>query len=335
MPAQEVRSSPPAARRLCALRGRIQVFGAGGARGRELVRELIEGGFPAARLELYARTARTLDWRGTTLELRAVPARPAGGELAFLCTPPAVTRQLAPLLAGRGTRVVDVSGATTGAESSLALAGMSSQGVSAFTEFVRLPLPGVALIAPALGVLERAVGLLEVSVVTISGAALDGALGIHGLRAELVARGAAGGVPEPDRHSRVGNLRSLGAAYEARFREELVTLLGRPELGLDLAALAGDLERCDHFEVMARLCAPLEPEAAAELFAAESGLAVEPLDAGPVPALATGGSRLLVGRIRAGSRGPRSLCFSAAGDQLRAGSALAALEVAARLTTAG
>jgi len=326
---------PPAARRLCALRGRIQVYGAGGARGRELVRELCEGGFPPARLELFARSARTLDWRGQVLAVQALPARPRGGELAFLCTPPEVTRLLAPRLAGSGTRVVDVSGATVGAESSLALAGMSSQGVSAFTDFVRLPLPGVALLAPALGALERAVGLLEVGVVVVVGAALDGALGIHGLRAELVARGAAGGVPEPERSARVGNLRALGAAYEARFQDELWTLLGRPELKLDVAALEGDLKRCEHFEVRALLCAPLEPEAAAEVFAAESSLALEPGEGGPVPALATGGSRLLVGRIRAGSRGPRSLCFSAAGDQLRAGSALAALEVAARLTTAG
>lgn len=331
----ETISSPPAARRLCALRGRVQVYGAGGARGRELVRELLEGGFPAARLDLFARTTRALEWRGSTLPVQPVPARLTSAELAFLCTPPAVTRALAPRLAGSGMRVVDVSGATAGAESSLALAGMSSQGVSAFTEFVRLPLASVALLAPALGALERAVGLLEVSVVGIVGAALDGALGIHALRAERVARGAAGGGPDLERHARVGNLRALGATLEARFREEVLTLLGRPELGLDVALLSGDLERCDHFEVMARLCAPLDPEAALELFAAESGLAVEPGEAGPVPALVTGGSRLVVGRIRAGSRGPRSLCFSAAGDQLRAGSALAALEVATRLTTAG
>jgi len=335
MPPTDSATIQPGARRLCALRGRIQVFGAGGARGRELVRELLEAGFPPARLELYARTTRALEWRGTTLPVQAVPTRLQAAELAFLCTPAAVTRALAPRLAGGGTRVVDVSGATSGAESSLALAGMKSQGVSAFTEFVRLPLPSVALLAPALGVLERAVGLLEVSVVGILGAAIDGALGIHLLRAEVVARGSAGGVPELERHARVGNLRPFGSALEARFREELTTLLGRSDLGLDVALLAGDLERCDHFEVKVNLCAPLEPDAASQLFAGESGLALEPEEAGPVPVLATGGSRLVVGRIRAGSRGPRSLCFSAAGDQLRTGSALAAIEVAARLTTAG
>jgi len=322
---------PGPVRALAGLRGRILVFGAGGARGRELVRALLEGGFPPARLELFARSAQTLAWRGETLSVAPLTERLPSGELAFLCTPPAVASALAQRLAGHGLRVVDLSGAPGGAESSLALAGMNSQGVSAFTDFVRLPLPSVALVAPALGVLERAVGLLEVDLFAVVAAALDGALGIHSLRAELVERGLAGGVPALHPHARVGNLRSLGAAFEARMVEELRTLLARPELGLDVVALAGDLERCDHFEVRAHLCAPLEPEAARELFAAEGAFLLEPGAAGPVPVTTTASGRLHVGRIRAGSRGPRSLCFSAAGDQLHAGSALAALEVAARL----
>lgn len=318
-------------RALAALRGRILVFGAGGARGRELVRALLESGLAPARLELFARTAQNLAWRGETLPVAPLPERLPAGELAFLCTPPTVARVLAVRLAGSGMRVLDLSGAPGGAESSLALAGMASQGVSSFTDFVRLPLPSVALIAPVLGVLERAVGLLEVDVFAVVAAALDGALGIHSLRAELVARGAAAGVPEVTPHARVGNLRALGVAFEARMADELRTLLARPELLLDVAALAGDLERCDHFEVKAHLCAPLEPEAARALFSAEKGLILEPHGEGPVPVTTTGSARIHVGRIRAGSRGPRSLCFSAAGDQLRAGSSLAALGVAARL----
>lgn len=326
-----VPSEPSAVRALAGLRGRILVFGAGGARGRELVRALLENGLAPARLELFARTRQSLEWRGGSLEVAPLPERLPAGELAFLCTPPAVARALATRLAGGGMRVVDLSGAPGGAESSLALAGMSSQGVSAFTDFVRLPLPSVALIAPALGVLERAVGLLEVDLFAVVAAALDGALGIHTLRAEFVARGAEGGGPARTPHARVGNLRPLGVAFERRVAEELRGLLARPELVLDVAALAGDLERCDHFEVKVHLCAPLEPEAARELFAAEKALLLEPGEGGPVPVTTTGSARLAVGRIRAGSRGPRSLCFSAAGDQLRAGSALAALEVAARL----
>lgn len=318
-------------RTLAALRGRLLVFGAGGARGRELVRALLEAGLPPARLELFARTRQSLTWRGGSLEVEPVPERLPAGELAFLCTPPATARALAARLAGGGVRVIDLSGAPGGNESSLALAGMASQGVSSFTDYVRLPLPSVALLAPVLGVLERAVGLLEVDVFAVVSAAIDGALGIHTLRAEFVARGAAAGVPVATPHARVGNLRPLGAAFEARMAEELRTLLARPELLLDVAALAGDLERCDHFEVKVHLCAPLEPEAALALFAAEKALRLEPRGEGPVPVMATGSGRIHVGRIRAGSRGPRSLCFSAAGDQLRAGSSLAALEVAARL----
>jgi hypothetical protein len=52
---------------------------------------------------------------------------------------------------------------------------------------------------------------------------------------------------------------------------------------------------------------------------------------GPRPRECAGTDPVHVGRIRAGSRGKRSLCFFAVGDQLRKGAALNALQVAGAL----
>jgi len=314
---------------------RVQVFGASGARGREIVQALLGAGHPAARLSLYARSPRTLEWRGETLRVEAQPARLPPAELAFLCTPAEVTPALAARLAASGTRVVDLSGALALLpQSALILAGVNDLGLGAFTEQVALPLASTALIAPPLALLEREVGLAEVDLFAVVAAAHHGASGMLALREERVRRASAAGAAELEGPQRVGNLRaseSLSAGFEARLGAEIARLLGRTDLLLDVTAWAGDVERSDVFAVKALLHAPLDPEAAAELFSGVPEFLLVPAGKTPTPSACDGDPRLHVGRIRSGSRGPRSLCFCAAGDQLRAGSSHAALAVAARL----
>lgn len=317
----------------------VQVFGAGGASGRELVRGLLECGHAPGRLTLFGRSARMLQWRGQRLPIHAQPASPPRADLAFLCTPPELSRELAPRLAERGTRVIDLGGGLcTRPGATLCLAEVNGAELGAFTEELALPLPTAALIAPALVRLEREVGLAEVDLFAVVGAAAAGAEGIFALRAELRERGAEGGTPSHAPEARVGNLRPgevLRPGFEAELGRQLRTLLGQPELLLDVDLQAGDLERCDAFALKVLLHAPLEPQAARELFAASDSLQVVEDGRLLTPASSTGRTRLQVGRIRSGSRGPRSLCFSAAGDQLLAGSSCAALRVAARLPVGG
>ncbi|MSR63276.1 MAG: hypothetical protein EXS08_12610 [Planctomycetes bacterium] len=314
---------------------RVQVFGASGARGREIVLALLGAGHPAGRLALYARSPRTLEWHGERLCVETLPARLPPAELAFLCTPPEVTLPLAARLAAAGTRVVDLSGALAlQPQSALVLAGVNDLGLGAFTEQVALPLPTTALIAPPLALLEREVGLAEVDLFLVVAAAHHGARGMLALREERARRMSTGGASELEGPLRVGNLRtseSLSEGFESRLGIEITRLLGRSDLLLDVTAWAGDVERSDVFGVKALLHAPLDPEAAAELFSCRPEFLLVPTGKTPTPSACEGDARLHVGRIRSGSRGPRSLCFCAAGDQLRAGSSHAALAVAARL----
>jgi aspartate-semialdehyde dehydrogenase len=341
-----VPAAVPAAWDAAHARWRVQVFGATGARGRELVLALLQAGHPPARLELYARGAHALAWRGTSLPVRPVPPLSRGprglppAELAFLCTPPGPACELSQRLVG--TRVVDLSGGLRRDAAALYLPGVNDGALGAFTEQLALPLPSTALLTPALARVERAVGLAELDVFAVVAAAHGGAREVAALRAELAERSAGGqgapGAPRAGgsgdvRATRIGNLRPMAELqrdFEAEMAGELKHLLARPDLLVDVTAVAGDAERCDFFAVKALLHAPFDFEAAAEVFGVDESLVLDPGE-GPTPAAACGETRLRVGRIRPGSRGPRSLCFSAAGDQLRAGSVHAALRLAARL----
>jgi aspartate-semialdehyde dehydrogenase len=337
---QPVPGAPAAWDNLRAL-WRVQVFGASGAVGRELVQALLSAGHPASRLALYGRRSRELTWRTERLVIEALPANPPQAELAFLCTPPALSRELAGALAGRGTRVVDLSGSLRDRpEVALVVDGVNGQELGAFTDVIALPGRSAALIAEPLSLLDRTVGLAEVDLCCLLSAASGGAQAILALREEFSGLGARGGSPAPSGARRAANLSPALETSGDRepgdeIREDLCRLLRRPDLLLDVTALESDLERCDVFVVKALLHGDLGPEGAAQILARSPAIQVEWDGQGPVAARCTGSERVHVGRFRAGSRGARSLCFLAAGDQIRAGAARAALRVAARLPAGG
>ncbi len=319
---------------------RVAIFGAGGAVGRELAGALLAAGHQPSRLSLYARTSRTVEWRGERLVIEPLPLAPPRSELAFLCLPPQLASDLAPLLASRGTRVVDLSGGLRrNAQVPLVLDEISAEGLGAFTDMVALPRRSTALIAPPLALLDRTVGLAEVDLFCILSAASGGARGMLSLRAEMAELGKRGGVPAFGETSRAGNLHPALATHdgldaEREIGEELRRLLRRPDLLLDVSAVEADLERCDAFAVKLILHGELSPQSAGQILSRSGAIQVEWDERGPIPANCAGSPRVHVGRIRSGSRGGRSLCFFAAGDQLRAGAVQAALRVAARLPAA-
>ncbi len=316
---------------------RVLVLGATGAVGREVVQALLAAGHPPSKLFLHARSGHVLEWRGERLKVEPLQLSLPQAEVAILCTPPELAGELGPLLAARGTRVLDLSGASRSRpEVPLVLEGINAQELGAFTEIIALPLRATALIALPLALLDRTVGLAEVNVFCVLSAASQGARGILALRRELQELAASGGTLPRDSAGRVGNLRPVSPEPDGRdIGDEIATeigrLLRRPDLLLDVAAHQGDLERCDVFAIRALLHGNLEPESAAQILSRSSSIQVEWDGAGPAPTRLAGSTRIHVGRFRAGSRGSRSLCFSAAGDELRAGAAQAALRVAARL----
>ena len=318
---------------------RVQIFGAETAVGREIALELLSAGHPAGGMSLYGRRQVSFSWKQQELVVGPVHGNLPRADLAFVCTTPSFASQLLPILAGRATRVVDLSGHSRRDEANpFVLAEINGGDIGAFTELVALPQRTAVLLARVLWALEQRAGLASVDCVALLAAAIDGEAGIFGVREELT-RVRGGEPPPPARERRLGNLLPVMAAEDAAgesgFIHDLVIdlrrILGRPDLPVDLFAVRTDVERCDSLALKVGLREPLAPQAAAELFAATPGVRVEADPAGPVPLECAGSGVVHVGRIRAGSTGPGSLCFFAVGDQLRTGAALAALEVACRL----
>jgi aspartate-semialdehyde dehydrogenase len=317
---------------------RVQVFGANGALGREMVRALLLAGHPLDHLRLFGREARTLRWYGTNLPVRPVRGPRETAELAFLCTPVDLSRQLAQALVGSGTRVLDLSGAHTfDSQVPLAAAGVQVLEVGAFTPLIGLPEPSAALLCPLLMALDRAVGLAHVQATMLRAVCSRGTQGILAWRRER-----SGEPPAQEEEvrllgnylSRAGKLDAYGnSTVELVVAGELRRLLRRPELTIDLTGVEVGVERVDGFALNLELRAELPPREARHALSSMPGVHVTEGE-GPDPLSCMGSDEVHVGRIRAGSRGARSLCCFAVGDRLRTGAALQALRVASQLPSA-
>jgi len=312
----------------------VQVHGASGALGRELVRALLAAGHPPAALALFARSAHRLAWRGTELLVSAAGGETAPAELAFLCTPPAGARALAARLVAAGTRVVDLTGTHSAAPEIPLVAGeLGARAVGAFTALLAVPDPATVLAARPLAALEAGGAPVQrISLTLLASAASGGASGILAWRRELARAAAAGSAPGAWAGGELLDQILSGpeeAALERRLAGELRRLLGRPELPVAATCVRAGLERVDALGLEVDLAAPLDAATATELLAAAPGLAVagDELRASS----AVGREEVQVGRIRTGSAGRGSLCFFAVGDRLRAGAVPTALRAAALL----
>jgi aspartate-semialdehyde dehydrogenase len=300
--------------------------------GREVAAELLRAGHPTGLLALFGRREADFSWRGEALHVASVDGAVPQADLAFVCTEADLGARLVPALVARGTRVIDLSGASRGGSGApLVLDGVNGHGVGAFSELVALPHRSSVALVRTLAALEASLELEEVDAFVVLAAASDGARGIMALREEL----SHGAGQTPPAQCRVGNLQPLAdEALERALVADVLRVLGRDDLGFDLTGLRADAERCDAFAVRARTRRLVKPEEVAEILGATAGLVVQS-EGAPCPVACAGSREVHVGRIRGGSRGPGSVCFFAVADQLRAGAAWPALQVASLLPATG
>lgn len=316
---------------------RVQVLGAATPVGRELSTLLLELGHPPGNLALAARRPHALQWHGTELAVGALDELRFVAEVVFLCSAHPDALRSAELQLRKGSRLIDLSGAYRGRRDvALAAPGTDAAEIGVFTQMVALPQRSALLVGPLLWALHRACELIELSVVLLASVAGEGARGMLDLIEELRDPGR----PEPPGEvARLGNVLpapSEGPGREGLFARELAQLVGRRDLPVDATILRVDTERCDTLAFHLRCGRPVGPEEVRALAAGLPGVSVIG-DEDPerlTPRALVGLDRLHVGRIRAGSRGPGSVCFVAVGDQLRAGAARPALQVAARFSQA-
>ena len=322
----------------------VAVVGATGAVGRELLGLLADAGHPRARIAVFGRRAGTLGL-GPDLRFEVQPVeRCDRADLVFLCTPSEVSRELAPRLAERGASVVDLSSALRMDPSiPLVIPEINGGLLDASPRIVANPNCTTAVAALPLAVLDAAARLEEAVVVSYQAASGAGRAGLEALASEL--REAAGlasaaraepspfpatlalnvipGVAEPDASGVTGE--------ERKIELELKKILSRPDLAIEATTVRVPVERCHSVAVHARFARALPPEEARRLLRGAPGVVHVDDPHGPRPRECAHTDPVHVGRVRAGARGARSLCFFAVGDQLRKGAALNALQIAARL----
>ncbi len=324
---------------------RVGVIGATGAVGRELLLLLDAAAHPAERIDCLARADTTIEIApGVRRRVRAFEAqRDHGFDVAFLCTPSEVSATLAPALASRGVRVVDLSSAhRRSADVPLVIPEINGDELLATTRLVANPNCTTAVAAMPLAAIDRAVRLEEVVIVSFQAASGVGVSGLTTLAREMKqATGASApasgespfpaplalnvipGVAQIDAHGVSGE--------EDKVMYELKRILRRRDLGVEVTTTRVPVERCHSVAVHAKLARAMSVGEATECLRSAPGVSVAADAHGPRPRECAGTDDVYVGRIRAGTLSDRSLCFFAVGDQLRKGAALNALQVAAAL----
>ncbi len=329
----------------------VAIVGATGAVGRELALLLGAAGHPPERTDCLARRFGKLEIPRARVRLDVRPLESTrdaadfeGTDLAFLCTPSGISRELAPALAEVGVRVIDLSSALRmRPDIPLVIPEINGAELERAPRIVANPNCTTAIAALPLAVVERVFGLEEVIIVSYQAASGAGAAGVETLlyEARVATDAPLQGAPPTSPFAARLHLNVIPAiadvaadgtsGEEQKIADETRKILGLPGLVVEATTARVPVERCHSVAVHCRLRADLDlPRLRAEL-ARAPGIALTEDPHGPRPLECAGSDPVHVGRIRAGTRGKRSLCFFAVGDQIRKGAALNALQIAAAL----
>ncbi|MBX3463474.1 MAG: aspartate-semialdehyde dehydrogenase [Planctomycetes bacterium] len=323
----------------------VAIVGASGAVGQDFLAVLAARQFPLRSLRLLAspRSAgQRLSFRGESLPIEALgPDSFAGIDVALFSAGSAVSREHAPRAVRAGAVVVDNSSAfRLLPEVPLVVPEVNPAAIAAHRGIVANPNCSTILLVLALWPLHRAAGLRAVVVSTYQAASGAGQQAMRELREGTAAalRGerlpprvlpqtlAFNLFPQVDVFQPDGYTRE-----EDKLQFETRKILGLPDLPVDATCVRVPVERCHSESVAVQLGRPLPVAAARDLLAGAPGLELvdDPAQQRyPMPLPMAGRDPVAVGRIRAGRVFAPGLTFWLAGDQLRKGAALNAVQIA-------
>lgn len=337
---------------------RVAIVGASGAVGRELLALLEERRFPLSQLRLFAspRSAgREVAFAGGRLVVEALPeSGDLGADLVFSSAGGAVSRQHAWRWVERGAVVVDNTSAwRLDPRVPLVVPEVNPAALDGHAGVIANPNCSTIIALLALAPLHRAFGLTRATVATyqaVSGAGAEGIAELRRQSAEALAAeaapsgepGAYDARPEKFRHPIAFNLFShdsevLDDGYNEEERKlalESRKILEAPELAVSATCVRVPVFRAHaeaiHAEFARRVS---EAEARAVLAAAPGVRLVDDRAANtfPMPVTASGQDDVLVGRLRADASRPGAIALFVAGDQVRKGAALNAVQIAEAL----
>ncbi|PJE94871.1 aspartate-semialdehyde dehydrogenase [Streptomyces carminius] len=333
---------------------RIGIVGATGQVGGVMREILAERDFPVDELRLFAsaRSAgRTLPWRDGEVTVEdATTADYAGLDIVLFSAGGSTSKALAPKVAAAGAVVIDNSSAwRLDPEVPLVVSEVNPEAAAERPKGI-IANPNCTTMAamPVLKPLHAEAGLAGVVVSTyqaVSGSGLAGVAeldeqvrkAVEGDATRLAHDGSAVDFPAPDKYVRpiafnvlpmAGSVVDDGLGEtdeEQKLRNESRKILGIPALKVSGTCVRVPVFTGHSLQINARFERPLTPRRALELLDGAPGVALSEI---PTPQQAAGRDATYVGRIRADETAEHGLALFCAGDNLRKGAALNAVQIA-------
>jgi aspartate-semialdehyde dehydrogenase len=336
----------------------VGVFGATGQVGAVMRTLLADRHFPMRELRFFASSrsaGRTLPWGDTEIEVEdsgSPDTSFAGLDLALFSNGASNSRPQAPRVAAAGAIVVDNSSAwRMDPEVPLVVPEVNLADLDSIPKgIVANPNCTTMVAMPVLAPLARAAGLRRVVVSSyqaVSGAGLAGVeeldsqvRAVADKAAELTFDGSAVSFPAPDKFAApiAFNVLPYAGRYvddgsgetdeEQKWRNESRKILGLPELLVACTCVRVPVFTGHSMAINAQFSRDLPPEEAIALLGAAPGVRVVDV---PTPLACAGVDPTLVGRIRRDPTTENGLILFLAGDNLRKGAALNAVQIAEAL----
>lgn len=303
--------------------------------------------FPAGDYRLFAspRSAgRTVEWLGQPRKVEALtPDSFAGVDIALFSAGAAASREWAPVAVRSGAVVIDNSSAfRMDPEVPLVVPEVNGQAVRRHRGMIANPNCSAIILVMVLWPLHRTNPLRRVVVSTYQAASGAGARALAELqqqtRAVLAGEPAVPEVfPVPCAFNVFSHNSPVGPdgynVEESKIIAETHKILGDPSIGIAPTCMRVPVLRAHTESLSLEFSRPMAPQEAREILSRAPGVLVvdEPQrNRFPTPLEASGRDEVLVGRIRRDPSVPegRGLQLICAGDQLRKGAALNAVQIA-------
>jgi aspartate-semialdehyde dehydrogenase len=270
-------------------------------------------------------------------------------EIVFFSAGASRSRDLAPAALAAGAWVIDNSSAfRMNPEVPLVVPEINFDAIQDQHRLIANPNCSAIIMLMAVAPLQRLGRIARLIVSTYQSASGAGAAAMEELR-EQTQNELSGQplVPKVMPHPYAFNLFShntpideTGANEEERkVVEESRKILNRPDLGINVTCVRVPVMRAHSESITVEFeeAAPSEEEVREVLRQSPGVRLVDDRETNtfPMPRDATGIDEVLVGRIRRDPSHPRAICLFVAGDQLRKGAALNAVQIAERLIKAG
>ena len=302
---------------------KVAVVGATGNVGREMMNILSEREFPADEVVAVASRkslGQEVAYGDKTLKTKALDHYDFSDvDICLMSAGGTVSKEWSPKIAAAGAVVIDNSSAwRMDPDVPLIVPEVNAEAVAGFRKkgIIANPNCSTAQLVVALKPLHDKAVIKRVVVSTYQSVSGAGASAMERLRSE-----------EPASHDLRMDWDFDGVEFdeESKLREETRKIMELPDLPISATCVRVPVMVGHAEAVWAEFEEPLRPEEATEILAASPSVRVEQF---PSPGKAAGIDEVLVGRIRSDTTDPNGLSLFIAGDNLRKGAALNAIQIA-------